>query len=67
MSIVQTETTPPAAPHIVFGADAIAPHIGKTVKGAYTALERGNIPGARKIGGTWALNLSVFHASFNAA
>ena len=49
---------------IVHGAEAIAPHLGRTVKGTYGALESGRVPGARKIAGKWALNLRVYHASF---
>lgn len=41
---------------IVWGADAIAPHLGRTTKGTYHALESGRVPGARKIAGRWALN-----------
>jgi hypothetical protein len=52
---------------IVWGAEAIAPHLGRTVKGAYGALESGRVPGAKKIAGKWALNLRVFHAAFAAA
>jgi hypothetical protein len=55
------ETTPD---NIVHGAEAIAPHLGRTVKGTYGALESGRVPGARKIAGKWALNLRVYHASF---
>lgn len=51
-------------PMIVWGAAAIAPHIGRTVKGAFNALDSGRVPGAKKIAGRWALNLRVYHASF---
>jgi hypothetical protein len=61
----QNETTS-AAPDIVWGAAAIAPIIGRSEKGAFGALESGNIPGAKKIAGRWALNLRVFFASFEA-
>jgi hypothetical protein len=81
MSTVQTESTLALAtalandtePKIVFGARDIAPHLGKSEKGTYAALERAEktgaekIPGARKIGGTWALNLAVYHRAFEAA
>jgi hypothetical protein len=53
-----------AAPHIVWGANAIAPHLGRTVKGAFGALESGKVPGAKKIAGRWALNLQVYFAAF---
>jgi len=60
---IQSETTS-TAPEIVWGAVKIAPHIGRSVKGAFGALERGQIPGAKKIAGRWALNLQVYHAAF---
>jgi hypothetical protein len=56
MSIQEATST---APEIVWGAVKIAPHIGRSVKGAFGALERGQIPGAKKIAGRWALNLRV--------
>jgi hypothetical protein len=56
---VQTEST-----NLVWGAEAIAPHIGRSTKGTYHALESGKVPGAKKIAGRWALNLRVFLASF---
>ena len=49
---------------IVWGAEAIAPYLGRTTKGAFGALESGKVPGARKIAGRWALNLKVYFASF---
>ena len=64
MSTVQNET---AAPEIVWGAANIAPHIGRTEKGAFHALERGAVPGAKKIAGRWALNLRLFHAAFESS
>lgn len=62
---IQAETT--ADTSIVWGAAAIAPHIGRSVKGAFGALESGKVPGAKKIAGRWALNLSVFLAAFKDA
>jgi hypothetical protein len=59
---IETETT-----HIIWGATAIAPHIGRSTKGAFGALESGKVPGAKKIAGRWALNLKVYHAAFEAA
>jgi hypothetical protein len=56
-----------ASPHIVWGADAIAPHISRTVKGAFGALESGKVPGAKKIACRWALNLQVYFAAFEQA
>lgn len=59
--------TTSAAPDIVWGAAAIAPHIGRSVKGAFGALESGKVPGAKKIVGRWALNLNVYFAAFQEA
>jgi hypothetical protein len=61
---VQIESATPALDTIVWGAEAIAPHIGRTVRGAYHALESGDVPGAKKIAGRWALNVRAFHAAF---
>jgi hypothetical protein len=56
-----------ADPIVVFGVANIGPHIGRaTAKATYCALESGKIPGAKKVGGKWALNLAVYHASFQA-
>ena len=52
---------------LVWGAAAIAPHLGRSVKGAFGALESGKVPGAKKIAGRWALNLRVYHAAFESA
>ena len=65
----QAKTTA-AAPDIIWGAAAIAPHLGRSVKGAFGALESGKVPGAKKIAGRWALESSVYHReplSFEAA
>ena len=59
---IRAETTP----EIVWGANAIAPYLGRTVKGAFGALESGKVPGAKKIAGRWALNMRVYHAAFEA-
>jgi hypothetical protein len=59
----QTETTKPARRR-VWGAKAIASHLGRTEKGAFSALESGRVPGAIKIAGRWALDLDVFDAAF---
>ncbi|MEH2484379.1 DNA-binding protein [Bradyrhizobium sp. AZCC 2230] len=61
---IQTENTTSTLDTIVWGADAIAPHLGRTVKGTYCALEGGKVPGAKKIAGRWALSLRIFHGSF---
>lgn len=49
---------------VIWGAEAIAPYLGRTTKGAFGALESGKVPGAKKIAGRWGLSLKVFLASF---
>lgn len=49
---------------IVWGAAAIAPYLGRSVKGVFGALESGKVPGAKKIAGRWGLRLGTFYASF---
>ena len=64
MSKIRTEST---TSDLVWGAENIAPHINRTTKGAFGALESGKVPGAKKIAGRWALNLKVYLAAFEAA
>jgi hypothetical protein len=64
MSKIQIEST---SADLVWGAEAISPHLGRTVKGTFGALESGRVPGAKKIAGRWALNLKVYLAAFEAA
>ena len=49
---------------IVTGARKIAPYLNRTEKAAFCALEKGEVPGARKIAGRWVLNLRIYHAAF---
>lgn len=49
---------------LVWGAAHIAALIGKTDRATFQMLERGQIPGAKKIGRQWVLNVRVFRASF---
>jgi hypothetical protein len=58
----KTETT-----EIIWGCDAISAAIGRTKKATYVALEKGKIPGARKIAGRWGLNFDAFAAAFDTA
>ena len=64
MSTPSENAAAAANPMIIWGAEAIGPHLGRTTKGAFNALESGRVPGAKKIAGRWALNLSVYHAAF---
>jgi hypothetical protein len=63
---MSTNTKAVPADQLVWGAQAIAPHLGRTVKGTFGALESGRVPGAKKVAGRWGLNLAVFYASFGA-
>jgi hypothetical protein len=51
---------------IIWGAADISKYLNRPIKSVYPSLERGQIPGARKIAGKWALNPKVFLASFEA-
>jgi hypothetical protein len=53
-----------AQPRIAWGVPAIARAIGRKPKAVYHSLETGALPGAAKIGGTWALDLDRFFATF---
>jgi hypothetical protein len=50
----------------VYGAEAIAKVIGRTTSGTFWLLKYGQdqIPGARKVGGRWALHLPTYRAAF---
>ncbi|WP_448043796.1 helix-turn-helix transcriptional regulator [Bradyrhizobium liaoningense] len=50
--------------HIIWGAKDIAKAIGRSEKSVFAMLERGQCPGAKKIGGRWALNMRVFLETF---
>jgi hypothetical protein len=51
---------------IVWGARDIAATIGRTERATFHMLERGQVPGARKIAGRWCLDPEVFFATFAA-
>jgi len=59
-----TNHNPSPDTQVIWGAKNIAPFLGRSEKGAFQILESGKIPGARKVGGRWALDLRVFRASF---
>lgn len=53
-------------PEIVYGAKAIAEATDEPdVRKVHYRLERGLIPGARKIGRVWALSLPVFRRAMH--
>ena len=41
---------------IIWGARNIAKHIGRPVRATFHLLEKGHLPGCRKIGGQWAMD-----------
>ena len=49
---------------IIWGASEIGKTINRSEKATFVMLEAGKVPGARKVGGRWALKPSVFFASF---
>lgn len=51
-------------PTLVWGAKAIAETIGVTPAAVFHMLENKQVPGARKIGGRWALHVPTFYESF---
>jgi hypothetical protein len=55
------------AAEVIWGARAIGQAIGRTEKAAFTMLEAGKLPGARKVAGRWAFHPKVFYAAFNEA
>ena len=64
-----TDTDPkrtdlPQPGDFVWGAREIAKFIGRSEKAAFWMLERGQVPGAKKIAGRWALSIKVFAAAF---
>jgi hypothetical protein len=44
----------------------IAEFLDRSERACYYLLENGNVPGAKKIGGTWMLDTAVFAESFRA-
>lgn len=51
-------------PNYIAGARAIAKHIGRTERAVYHLLERGQLPGAKRVGGTWTLCVKTFAKHF---
>jgi len=49
--------------HIV-SAQELADKLKMCLKTMYKLLNAGNIPGSRKIGGSWFIDLNIFEASF---
>lgn len=51
-------------PQYAWGAKAIAREINKTPRATFHLLEKGQIPGSRKIGEQWVLDVQKFRDSF---
>jgi hypothetical protein len=62
-----TNQNQPCSDQVIWGARAIGKAIGRSEKAAFAMLERGKLPGARKVAGRWALNPAVFFAAFHEA
>ncbi len=63
-----SETTPPAdSMNLLWGASAIAAFIGKTERATFHLLERGYLPGARKLGNQWVISKDALRALFEPA
>lgn len=52
---------------LLWGADAIAKELGRTVKSTFHMLESGHLPFARKIKGRWCASRTKLHEFFEAA
>jgi len=57
----------PSTPEVVWGAENIAPFLGKTTEETFRVLATGQVPGAIQIGRWWAFRPSVFLAAFGGA
>lgn len=52
---------------LAWGAREIARVLGKTERATFHALERREIPGARKIAGRWCLSIDLFRKAMEDA
>jgi hypothetical protein len=51
-------------PRLAWGVPAIAATIGRPEKAVYHMLAKRSLPGARKVGGRWCFDPTVFFAGF---
>ena len=49
---------------LLWGIDEIGREIRRNKRQAHYLLERGELPGARKIGGRWCISRAALHAVF---
>lgn len=56
-----------ASNRFLWGARSIADEIGQTEVAVYRLLERGQLPGARKVGGRWCFRPDIFARSMEPA
>lgn len=59
MSVMDVPTLP-----LVWGAEAIGKALGIKRRAAFHLLAQGRVPGARLIGGRWALDVELCRAEF---
>ncbi len=55
---------PDQTPSLRWGGKDIAKYLGRTERATMQALEKGAIPGARKVGGRWCLSTVEFERHF---
>lgn len=60
-------TVDPDKLELIWGARAIAAVIGKTDRATFAMLERGQIPGARKVGVQWVISRKALAEFFGVA
>ncbi len=55
-----------AATEVVYGAEAIGTVINEpNLRSVYYRLEQGHVPGARKMGNTWALSVPAYRRAMH--
>lgn len=65
-AVVQETSQERVALELLWGADAIAKELGRTVKATFHMLESGHLPFARKIKGRWCASRTKLHEFFEA-
>jgi hypothetical protein len=55
-----------SAPRVVWGARNIATAIGRSERAVFHMLEKDALPGAKRIGGRWCFDPTVFFATLAA-
>lgn len=60
-------TTQPEPLQLAWGARDIARVLGRTERSVFHALEKGEIPGAKKVAGRWCLSIELFRKAMEDA